>query len=103
MELVRLLKWGLGSSWSWGSPSFSRASRRAFFCSCSEDEAGLGSPGPASEWRASQFWGSLWKLLRLLFRTMLGGSFRGLEAVRGASWALGSPPDGTGVSSALTF
>ena len=93
-----LLKRGLGSSWSCGSPSFSSASLRAFLCSCSEDEAGLGSPGAASEWRDSRFWGSLWKLLRLLFRTMFGGSFRGLGAVRGAGRALGWPPDRTATS-----
>lgn len=83
MELVGLFKWELGLSWSWGSPSFSRASLRAFLCSCSEEETRLESPEAASEWRDSQFWESLWKLLRLLLRTMLGGSFRGLGTVSG--------------------
>lgn len=102
-QMEGLLKWVLASSWSWGSPSFSSASLRALLCSCSDDEVGPESPGPASEWQDSRFWGSLWKPPRLLFRTIFGGSFRGLGAVRGGSRAFGPPSDGTGTSSAFAF
>lgn len=91
-----MLRWRPGASWSWGSPSFSSASLRAFLCSCSEEGPRPDSPEAASVWRDSQFWGWLWKLLRLLFKTMLGGSFRGFGAAREAGWAPGSLADARG-------